>query len=186
MRNEAHTQIGIIRLHVEAWRKANGWSRETAAMVMVEAHERIGGPATTGIVFDPPTQDAFARAKVNAERIFRWLDDVTKDNNLLPFNFWPAIQEALPMDRRMSLVNELLRPAHLACRALPVKDDGDTTVMLFKRVVATSSTANMAMADLLDGIAPGELEHAQAAIGEAQRQNAAALVKVEAKLEGGQ
>ena len=71
------TLIAILRDAVEAWRKRNGWSRETAAQTIVDAHERIGGPANSGIVFEPPSIDAFKRVKANADRIFRWLDDVT-------------------------------------------------------------------------------------------------------------
>lgn len=187
MRSGSHTTFtGMLRDAVEAWRKEHGWSRETVVMHIVEAHERIGGPASTGIVFDPPTRDAFERAKVNADRVFRWLDDVTKDSNHCPPNFLPSILEALPLERRMQFLNAVLAPLGLATRALPRCDEGDATVMLFKGLVATAGTASAAMADLLDGVDPGELQRAQAALGEAQRHNAAALAKVEAKLSRGE
>lgn len=184
IKSHANTLISIIRDHVEAWRKANGWSRETTAQAIVEAHERIGGPAITGIHFDPPTKDTFERAKVNADRIFRWLDDATKDTNLLPLNFTTSILEAMPMDRRMPLVNDLLRPLGLATRVMPKVDEGDATVMLFKGIVGSAGQAQSAMADLLDGVDPGELERAQSALTNAQNAIGNALVKVETKMGG--
>lgn len=110
MRHEPHkTVIGIFRETIEAWRKREGWSRETVCQLIVEAHERIDGPAATGIHFDPPTRDMFERQKVNAERIFRWLDDVSKDRNLLPPNFQPSIEAAFPMDVLLDFFGARLR-----------------------------------------------------------------------------
>lgn len=43
------TTIATLAHWVETWRKALGMSKQTAAALIVEAHERIGGPATTGI-----------------------------------------------------------------------------------------------------------------------------------------
>lgn len=114
MRNPPHTEhstmIGILRQHVIAWRKANGWSRETVVQQIVDAHELIEGPAATGIVFDPPTRDTFERQRVNADRVFRWLDDESKDNNLLPVNFLPSIWAAMPMDIRLHCIADCLSP----------------------------------------------------------------------------
>ncbi|MBN0437935.1 hypothetical protein JTM67_36255, partial [Pseudomonas aeruginosa] len=84
MRNESHTLISTLLGVVNQWRRREGWSRETVVQHIVEAHERIQGALVTGIVFDPPTRDATERMKVNADRVFRWLDDGTKDTNLVP------------------------------------------------------------------------------------------------------
>lgn len=106
MRSNPHkTRIAMYRECIEEWRKREGWSRETVCQMIVEAHERIDGPATTGIRFEPPTTDAYERQKVNAERIFRWLDDVSKDKNLLPANFEASIEEALPIDIYLKFEN---------------------------------------------------------------------------------
>jgi len=106
MRNNPHkTRIAMYRDCVEEWRKREGWSRETVCQVIVEAHERIDGPASTGIRFEPPTTDTYERQKVNAERIFRWLDDVSKDRNLLPSNFEASIEEAMPIDIYLKFEN---------------------------------------------------------------------------------
>jgi hypothetical protein len=106
MRSNPHkTRIAMYRECVEEWRKGEGWSRETVCQMIVEAHDRINGPATTGIRFEPPTLDAYERQKVNAERIFRWLDDVSKDRNLLPANFEASIEEAMPLDIYLKFEN---------------------------------------------------------------------------------
>lgn len=160
--------IAIIRDHVDAWRRDNRWSRETVADLIVQAHIRIGGPVFTGITFEPPTTDTFERMRVNADRVFRWLDDSTKDKNLLPFNFIWSVIAALPEDRRVLLANDLLAPVglHVACTV-----DGDTEVSheeiveAFQAIVDHGAQANIAASHLLDGVQAGEAEHAEKKLG---------------------
>ncbi|SSW67264.1 hypothetical protein AVE30378_02533 [Achromobacter veterisilvae] len=122
MRHESHkTLIAILREHTSAWRKSQDWSRETMAEYIVAAHETLNGPASTGIRFEPHTQDTFGRLKVNADRVFRWLDDESKDTNLLPANFIPSILAAMPHDRRRHCVDDMLRPLGLAVRTLALE-----------------------------------------------------------------
>lgn len=102
--------IAIISDHIEAWRRENRWSRETVADMIVQAHIRIGAEEFTGIKFEPQTTDTFERMRVNADRIFRWLDDRTKDKNLLVVNLLWSVLSALPEDRRVLLLNDLLHP----------------------------------------------------------------------------
>jgi hypothetical protein len=171
MQRETHasrTDVTIICEHVEDWRRENRWSRETVADLIVKAHEQIGGPTRTGIVFDPQTQDTFERMRVNADRIFRWLDNTTKDNNLLPLNFQRSVLAAMPMDRRMRLVNELLAPVDLSSRELTgEEDDHDgkaephAVALHFQAVVTDGSAAHLALSAMLDGIDKGEPEQAQ-------------------------
>lgn len=188
--SQHRTQIAILRDAVEVWRKRNGWSRETAAQTIVEAHERIGGPASTGIVFEPPSRDTFERVKANADRIFRWLDDSTKDKNLLPVNFVSSILAALPDEQRLQLADELLAPVGLAARYA----DDDSTVgtphgiaLHFRAVVEHSAAAGVAMSQMLDGIDPGEPEHAKKklSIASATLQRALGLVNRILKRAGG-
>ena len=113
--SHSKTAITVVREHVEDWRRAERWSRESMADQIVQAHERIDGPRTTGIKFEPHTTDAYERQRVNADRIYRWLDDHSKDNNLLTVNFLPSILAALPEDRRLHLAEDLLGPLGLAC-----------------------------------------------------------------------
>lgn len=167
MQRSSHTWIATIRDAVEAWRKQQGWSRETAAQMIVEAHEREGLHRVSGIVFDPQTRDTYERMKVNADRIFRWLDDVTKDNNLLCANFIPSILAALPSDLRMHLVDDLLRGHGMACRMVATESD-ESPIGMLRSMMIESSEAQQAVAALLDGEDPGELEHAQHQIAEAR------------------
>lgn len=161
------TPIAIVRDHVEDWRRANAWSRETLVQQIVEAHERLGFDRLTGIRFDPPTRDTFERMRVNADKVYRWLDDSTKDRNLLTLNFLWSILAALPLDRRLALGDALLAPVGLAARekaTIGVDMAGgpdQAVIMHFQAVLSSSADAQVAMANLLDGIAPGEPEAAK-------------------------
>lgn len=162
------SRIAIISDHVEAWRRENRWSRETVADYIVQAHERIGGPEITGIRFEPPTTDTFERMRVNADRVFRWLDDRSKDKNLLPANFEWSVLAALPMDRRLLLANDLMQPVDIAVRGI-IESDAEPTAqeiaLHFKDVVEHTALATVAVSHLLDGVAAGEAEHAEAKLG---------------------
>lgn len=160
--------IAIIRDHIDAWRRDNRWSRETVADLIVQAHIRIGGPVFTGITFEPPTTDTFERMRVNADRVFRWLDDSTKDKNLLPFNFLWSVIAALPEDRRVLLANDLLAPIGLHVAG---SVDGDAEVShaeiveVFQAIVDHGAQANIAASQLLDGVHAGEAEQAEKKLG---------------------
>lgn len=164
----ARTAIGIIRDHVEDWRRDARWSRETVADMIVQTHERLGFDRLTGIAFDPPTRDTFERQRVNADRIFRWFDDSTKDRNLLPVNFLWSVLAALPMERRLALVDALLAPVEIGAREEawvgidPAAPGTDQTVLWhFQAVVSTSADAEVALSQLLDGVDAGEPEAAK-------------------------
>lgn len=177
------TAVALVREAVEDWRRANAWSRETVAQEIVEAHERIGGAEATGIVFDPPTRDTFERMRVNADRIFRWLDDTTKDKNLMPLSFLASVLAALPLDRRMALADRLLAPALIASReiegaedeALDPADASQTVIMHFQAVVRHSNDAQVNMVQLLDGIDPHEPEQASRSLSRAKATISAAI-----------
>lgn len=186
MQRSSHTWISAIRDTVESWRKENGWSRETAAAMIVEAHERDGLHLVSGIVFDPNTRDTYERMKVNADRIFRWLDDVTKDCTLLPTNFIPSILAALPSDLRMHLVDDLLRSNGLACRQTSTSDDVSPITILLRSMMVETAQADQAVAALLDGVDPGELETAQREIVEAIEVLVRAQNRVESMMKGKQ
>lgn len=160
--------LAIVRDHIEAWRRDNRWSRETIADLIVQTHIRIGGPSYTGIAFEPPTTDTFERMRVNADRVFRWLDDTTKDKNLLPFNFLWSVLAALPEDRRVLLVNDLLHPV---CLQVEASHDGDDDVSAqeiadtFRALVDHGAQATVATSQLLDGVDEGEAGHAEKKLG---------------------
>lgn len=160
--------IAIVSDHIEAWRRENRWSRETVADFIVQAHERIGGPEITGLRFEPPTTDTFERMRVNADRVFRWLDDTSKDKNLLPANFLWSVLAALPMDRRLLLANDLMQPVDITVRGI-VESDAEPTpqeiALHFRAVAEHTAQATVAVSHLLDGVQAGEAEHADAKLG---------------------
>ncbi|MBV7482501.1 hypothetical protein KW845_06050 [Bordetella sp. BOR01] len=152
MRNESHKSlIAIVREHVSAWRKAQGWSRETVVAEIVQAHEDVGGPAASGILFDPATRDTFERMKVNADRVFRWLDDDSKDTNLLPANFLPSILAAMPPDWRRQCLDDILRPLGMAARTMALEAGEGVDITQVAAMIRESAEAHAATAALLGG-----------------------------------
>lgn len=107
MQDNSHTSISIIKNHVEKWRRANRLSRETMVQFIVEAHETHGFDVVSGIEFSPNAKDTYERMKVNADRVYRWLDDVTTDKNLMPANFMVSVLAALPADVRVACMSEM-------------------------------------------------------------------------------
>ena len=149
------TLIGIVRSHIELWRQREGWTQETMAAFIVETHEAIGGPSKTGIQFRPATQDAFIRARVNAERIFRWLDDETKDINLVPANFLHSVMMAMPEDIRLYCIDALLSPLGLAARGLCKARDGQMHLHKNLRdLIRDDADAHAAYLALVESVGP--------------------------------
>jgi hypothetical protein len=183
MRDTSHkTMISTIRDHVVRWRKAEGWSREAVVQAIVEAHERIGGPATCGIVFDPTTRDTFERMKVNADRVFRWLDDESKDNNLLPVNFQLSIWAAMPMDRRLHCIADCLGQIDVAVVGVAAKPTAtfDTSLHLGS-LIKESSEAQLALINTTKGTLV-ELEGARKEVGDVQESAARAAHALDARI----
>lgn len=183
MRHASHnTWIAIVLAHVNAWRKANGWSRETVVQHIVEAHERIDGPRVTGIRFEPHTTDAAERMKVNADKVFRWLDDATKDTNFLPTNFIPSILAAMSIEIRMHCIDDLLRSLGVAGRSVAGETNGMNAVGLLRNMLAENADAQQAVAELVDGATRDELLAAQRELIESAEATKTALAWVEAAL----
>lgn len=125
MRNESHvTLISRLAACVDEWRKSTGMSQQTVVDEIVKAHERINGPAATGIRFEANT-DEFNRMHANSQRVWRWLDDKSKDANLLPANFIPSILTALPKDLRYAFLAEMLAPIGIRVSIADGSDDGE-------------------------------------------------------------
>jgi hypothetical protein len=120
------TLTGIIREHVIAWRKAEGWSRETVAQVIIETHDRVN--AVSGIVFEPQTKDVHEAREVNAQRIFRWLDDETKSSNLIHPNFIMSVLAALPIERRMACLSAIAVPLGAGVHHLDEADEAEPDI----------------------------------------------------------
>ncbi|WP_237173020.1 hypothetical protein [Paracandidimonas lactea] len=168
MRSLSHTLIGILREEISEYRRINRMSRETIAANIVEAHERLGADTLANIRFEPKTTDAFERMKVNADRIFRWLDDETKDNNLVPANFLQSVLAGVPEEVRRRALDRMLMPLGFAVRSLTLPQ----ALVPFSASVAVDlmreqNEAAQAVTSLIDGHDKHELEHAHQQISEA-------------------
>jgi len=177
------TLIATLLSWVEVWRKAEGMSRQTASAVIVETHERIGGPETTGIEFNPPTQDTYKRVAVNCDRVYRWLDDATKETNHLPANMVPSVLASLPQPYRLHALNDILRPLGLAVRRQGGLIETPSPAHL-KDMLRESAEAAAAFTDLLDGTTPAELLEAQRQLAEARAAISRNLELVEGLIAG--
>lgn len=175
------TVIGVIRKHIDAWRKSQRWSRETVVQMIVEAHIRIGGEETTGIVFDGHTTDPFQRQKNNSDRVYRWLDDVNKDNNLLPANFIPSILEAFPADRKLHLVGEILALVGLGVHCLNQSGGDFDAIKHTQNVIKESGEAEKALLDLATDKSDAKLHAAHKEVSEAENAAKLARLAIEAK-----
>jgi hypothetical protein len=184
MHNPAHKSlIGIVREHVISWRKQQGWSLEAVVQEIVEAHERIDGPSASGIVFDPPTRDTFQRQHVNAQRVFRWLDDESKANNLLPVNFLPSILAALPMERRLHLLNDFLRPLGVSVTSIDqVADDSFDTALHLRAMLKESSEAHLALVNVPAEQPVDALEAARREVADVQESSTKAVRALDAAI----
>lgn len=181
MRKNSQTLIAALRIAVNTWRRREGWSRESVAQQIADIYHQGSGPVVTGLKFDPPTHDIYQRAHVNADRIFRWLDDETKDTNLLPANVLPYLLAVLPDDLRVQVANAMLEPAGLGVRVMASSSEHDLAHAL-QHVAREGGEAVAAMASLLDGTTPDELEAARQELTESAAAVEAALGIVEAKL----
>jgi hypothetical protein len=159
MRNEPHSFISAVRATIDQWRSANRWSREAVVQRIVDAHVRIGADKVTGIEFSAHS-DTFARTKVDAERFYRWLDDVTKDSTLLPMNMLPSILEALPMDLRQHVLTELARPRGMEVHCAECVEPADFDSRSHLSAVAKEGTeAVIALGQLDQNASPAEIEN---------------------------
>ena len=181
------TLIAIMLDYVNEWRKSNGWSRATVAQEIVNVHDTADGPDVTGISFNFHP-DVFTRQTNNADRIFRWLDDSSKDTNLLPANFITSIWMAMPMDIRIRCINEILNNVSVSARPMATSVTCFDAVSMLKNVMKENAEAEKAMVDLLDGATEEELMIANKEVSdvlvvatEALKQIETALVKMREK-----
>lgn len=173
--------IGSLRRHVETWKKRTGLSNATIAQYIVEAHEHIGGPARTGIVFGR-TGDTYNDMKAHQQRIWRWLDDVSDDKNLLSANFMPSIVAALPTDLKISFWNELLSHDGF-CVASLEEGDGQFRITDLALVMKEDSEAHQACAEVIGS--PDDLQalrRAEKEISEAIEMKKLARVRIGAMI----
>lgn len=169
MKSNLHkkTLIAILREHVNAWRKAESWSREMVTQVIVEAHESIG--TNTGIVFEKNEKDAYTGLLTNAQRMFRWLDDETKDKNLLPVNLIPSILAAMPIERRLMCASEIMVSIGLGACMPSDGEEGDLTINDVFEAQRDDLDATQALADAIQHPTAENLERAERKLNRAQK-----------------
>lgn len=184
--HKSETAIGILRRHVASWRRANSWTIETVCDEIVRAHAMIGAIETTGVEFKESGGDEIRRQRTNSERIMRWLDDESKENNLLTLNMLPSLLAALPVSFRLSALNEMLRPVQMGVHSLSAAPGAlpgrDHFAQALHSMIQEASEAQGAVLELLDGITPGELAAAQKELSEAVTAFRSALAAVEQRI----
>lgn len=168
MRSESHTLIATLLGVVNQWRRREGLSRETVVQYIVEAHERLGADTVTQIFFDPPSRDPVERMKANADRVFRWLDDSTKDKNLLPANFTMSVIAALPADLKIQALGDLLTPIGVSVRLMESNGSDREVLCVLRSLIKENSEAQQAVADLVDGADDQELQEAHRELSESR------------------
>lgn len=183
MRNVSQTLIGILREEITDYRRIHRLSRETIAQTIVEAHERIGADCMTGIRFEPKTTDAFERTKVNADRIFRWLDDETKDGTLLPANFVQSVLAGVPEEVQRKCLDRLLMPLGFAVRSLNLPAGPVSfTSCVAQSLMKEQGEAAMAVVGLIDGFCDVGLQAAHKETAEAVDAGKRTLAMIEAHM----
>lgn len=187
MRNLSQTLIGILREEISEYRRLNRLSRETVAANIVEAHERLGADSLVNIRFEPKTVDAFERMKVNADRIFRWLDDETKDGTLLPANFLQSVLAGVPEEVRRRALDRILMPLGFAVRSLSLPQAlAPFSVTVAVDLMREQNEAAQAVTGLIDGYDKHELEDAHQQVSEAIDAASRTRAMIEAQMAAGE
>lgn len=186
MQHRAHKKswISIVADHVDIWRSSNKWSLETTAEAIVNTYQEVYPNGLPGIDEFSNVSDVFTRNRTNATRIFRWLDDRTKDKNFLSANFLSVIVQALPDDIRLHCLNEMLRPMDIVSESVEqqVKTAEDKPISHLKALIKEGSEACGALTDLLDGETYEELTKAQQELAELERSAKNSRLSINAKL----
>lgn len=110
--NPQNSLCSIFRAEVEAWRIASGMCKESVGGAVLDEHMRRGGDVPAGVDFEF-TGDGYERSKKAAQKLYRWLDGVST----MPGNMIPVLLAVLPMDRRLSALNQMTRPLDMEVRA---------------------------------------------------------------------
>jgi enolase len=163
MNLQKQSLVEILRGQVEAWRRESGpLSREAVAVFVTEAHESLGADRTTGISFDSTGKDCYARAKTAAQKLYRWLGGDDEQEAKLPANMLPSILAAMPMEQRLSFLNQILCVVGIEARAVGRDVAGNLDVTSHLRsVMKEGSEAQMALVTLPPGASIAQLVAAQ-------------------------
>ncbi len=101
--------------------------------------------------------------------MFRWLDDGTKDTNLVPANFVPSILAALPTDLKVQALGDILTPLGVSVRLIG-GDAGQRPEVLcmLRTLIKENGEAQQAVANLVDGADDQELQEAHRELSESR------------------
>lgn len=164
------TKLSLLAHYVDQWRIRAG-SRETVATEIVEAHIAAGYNTRAKLHFD--TQgDAFMLAKSRADRIFRWLDDKTKDGNFMPANFEDSVLLAMPDDLRLEYLNEWLGGGlNLSVQIIGKTPDRIDVSAHFMAVSKENAEAVVSVAQVVQNPTAANIAHAEIELSEAETAN---------------
>ncbi|MFK3741405.1 toxin YdaT family protein [Massilia sp. TN1-12] len=154
---QKHSLVDLLRVAVESWRRDNGQSRETVAIEVMEAHERMGAAATTGITFDSSSKDLYTKAKSAAQKLYRWFGGDDEQDAKLPANMLPSILAALPMEQRLEVLNQILLPLGVEARQVEQSPALRFDVLKHLRaVMKEGGEGQMALVTLPPDATPGQ------------------------------
>ncbi|MCP5245715.1 MAG: hypothetical protein H6937_07130 [Burkholderiales bacterium] len=167
------TWVAIISDHVDAWRRSTGMSRESVAEIIISEYQLINKSRLPGIkdFSNDKTHDIdsnFEARRVNADRIFRWLDDRTKDSTLLPTNFIPSVLCAMPDEYRVRCVNELFMQIGYCAKVLNRNSSNqeETALNHLQRIIKERGEAELAVSMLITGENLDDLVNAEQQLAE--------------------
>lgn len=170
--------VAILRAEVEAYRTASRLSREAVAIAIVEEHEKSGADAATEISFEFANSDAYDRAKKSAQKIYRWLDEGNLSANMLP-----SILAALPMDLRLHVLNQVLRPLGVEVRGCEdVEGVGFNAMGDLKVMMKEGAEAQMAVLGLSADSSIEELKKALREVEESREADARTAQHIKAAI----
>jgi len=147
-------------------------SREAVAVCVTEAHEALGAEAVTGIGFDSANKDCYTRAKSAAQKLYRWLGGDDEQEAKLPANMLPSILAAMPMEGRLSFLNQWLCQLGIEARSVGchVGERLDVSTHL-RSVMKESGEAQLALVSLPSTATHAELLAAHNELVEAAQAN---------------
>jgi len=176
--------VETLRATVEAWRRSSGsMSREAVAVYVTEAHEALGAEAVTGIGFDSAGKDVYSRAKSAAQKLYRWLGGDDEQEAKLPANMLPSILAAMPMESRLSFLNQWLCQLGIEVRSIGchVGERLDVSSHL-RSVMKESGEAQLALVSLPSTATHAELLAAHNELVEAAQANERAACALMAEI----
>lgn len=163
------TLIGVLRDACHVWRQRERWSLESLSNAMVEHYYQCGFDVVWRVEFKQPGpgRDLGRVMKANSERVFRWLDDQTKSNVLLPANLVPMVLWALPMDLRLQAASKLLAPVGLEVAIAHTPESESSFGSVMANMAKEAGEGIAAFARLAERATPEALQCAHVEIHEA-------------------